>query len=90
MGGRGKLLDLKAWLTLSEATRHLTELPGEPVSEADILRLALDGHIVLSALFVNHTTARTGRIIPLTEAAWSDPPVDIDAKAWRPSRRREL
>ncbi len=63
-----KLLDLKTWLTLSEAARHLTDLLGEAVSEADVLRLALDGHLVLSALFVNHTTARVGEVIPRTEA----------------------
>lgn len=64
----GKLLGLKTWLTLSEAGRHLTVLFGEPVSEADVLRLALDGHITLSVQFVNHTTARIGTIVPLAEA----------------------
>ena len=48
----GKLFKLKRWLTLQEAANHLSILFGEPVTETDIFRLALDGQLKLSAVFV--------------------------------------
>ena len=47
----GKLFKLKSWLTLPEAQKHLTTIFGEEVSEADILRLALDSKLKLSVIF---------------------------------------
>lgn len=47
-----KLFKLKKWLTLPEAARHLSVVCGEDISEADILRLALDGHLKISVNFV--------------------------------------
>lgn len=52
-----KLFKLKRWLTLPETARHLTGLCGEEVTEADILRLVLDGHLKLSVNFVQETWA---------------------------------
>jgi len=66
--GLKKLLKLKDWLTVPDAARHLSILFGEDVSEADVLRLALDGHLTLSIHFVNHATAQCGKIIPLADA----------------------
>jgi hypothetical protein len=63
-----KLLKLKEWLTVPDAARHLSILFGEEVGEADVLRLALDGHLTLSVYFVNHTKARCGPIVPLKDA----------------------
>ncbi len=63
-----KLLQLKRWLTLAEAARYLSVLVGEEASEADILRLALDGELTLSVHFVNSTYAMCGTTIPLAEA----------------------
>jgi len=63
-----KLLKLKDWLTVPDAARHLSILFGEDVTEADVLRFALDGRLKLSVDFVNHATARCGKIIPLAEA----------------------
>ncbi len=63
-----KLLKLKEWLTVSDAARHLSILFGEEVSEADVLRLALDGHLTLSVDFVNHASARCGPIVPIEDA----------------------
>jgi hypothetical protein len=40
------------------------------VSEADVLRLALDGHLTLSVNFVNHTTGRCGPVVPPRDANW--------------------
>ena len=63
-----KLLKLKEWLTVPDAARHLSILFGEEVSEADVLRLALDGHLTLSVFFVNHAQARCGRTVRLKDA----------------------
>lgn len=66
--GLKKLLKLKNWLTIPDAARHLSILFGENVTEADVLRLALDGHLTLSVHFVNRTEAKCGKTIPLAEA----------------------
>jgi hypothetical protein len=63
-----KLLNLKHWLTVPDAARHLSILLGEDVSEADVLRLALDGNLTLSVYFVNHTKGRCGPVVPRQEA----------------------
>jgi hypothetical protein len=63
-----KLLNLKQWLTVADAARHLSILFGEDVSEADVLRLALDGHLTLSVYFVNGARGRCGPAIPAEDA----------------------
>lgn len=65
-----KLFKLKEWLIVADAARHLTIAFGEEVTEADVLRLALDGHLQLSVNFVNHTQARCGQIVPWEETEW--------------------
>ncbi|MCI1005231.1 hypothetical protein [Herbaspirillum sp. C7C8] len=64
----GKLFNLKEWLTIPEAAKHLSNICAEEVSDADVLRLGLDGHLKLSVNFVNHARARRGRPIPFTIA----------------------
>jgi hypothetical protein len=66
--GLKKLLRLKDWLTVPDAARHLSILFGDDVSEADVLRLALDGRLTLSVRLVNRVTARPGKIIPPADA----------------------
>jgi hypothetical protein len=66
--GMKKLDRLRQWLTVAEAARHLGILFGEDVSEADVLRLALDGQLTLSVYFVNHSRGRCGPVVPLREA----------------------
>ena len=44
---------LKEWLTVPDAAKRLSVIFGEEVTEADVLRLALDGHLKLSIYFVN-------------------------------------
>jgi hypothetical protein len=61
-------LKLKEWLTVADAGRHLAILFGEEVSEADVLRLALDGHLTLSVNFVNYAHGRCGTIVPFERA----------------------
>ncbi|HEX9588928.1 MAG TPA: hypothetical protein VGA15_14430 [Bradyrhizobium sp.] len=63
-----KLLNLKQWLTIADAARHLGILFGEDVSEADVLRLALDGHLTLSVYFVNGARGRCGPIVRIEDA----------------------
>jgi hypothetical protein len=69
-----KLFTLKKWLTLQEAARHLAIVFGEDVCEADVLRLALDGHLTLSVNFVNHSKAHKGNVVPIEEATYEDLP----------------
>lgn len=65
-----KLLKLKETLTLSETAKHLSIMLGEDVTEADILRLALDGHLKLSVNLVNHSSGRLGKIVSFAETEW--------------------
>jgi len=58
-----KLFKLKEWLTLEEAANHISNVLGEPVTLADIYRLALDKHITLSANFINGAQAITGKFV---------------------------
>ncbi|MFO1368794.1 MAG: hypothetical protein U1F46_07340 [Marinagarivorans sp.] len=62
-----KLIKLKKWLTVEDAAKHFTHSLGERVTEADIYRLALDKHLVLSMDFVNHTYGRLGKYIDLDD-----------------------
>jgi hypothetical protein len=47
---------------------------GEDVSEADVLRLGLDRHLILSVDFVNQAYGRPGRLVPLSKAKRSTVP----------------
>jgi len=66
----GKLFNLKEWLTVREAAQHLSIVFGEEVSEADVLRLALEGHLKLSVNFVNYAYAKRGKIVCNSETAF--------------------
>ena len=63
-------LSLKKWLTVPETARRLAIIFGEEVSEADVLRLALDGHLRLSINFVNSTKALRGKVISIEDAKY--------------------
>lgn len=63
-----KLYKLREWLTVPEAAKQLSLSFGEEVAEADVLRLALDGHLKLSVNFINKTIATKGTIVPLRNA----------------------
>lgn len=67
-----KLTALREWLTIHETASELRRTLGEPVSEADVLRLALDGHLSLAvyvpvALSVECQPAETDELDPDTE-----------------------
>jgi hypothetical protein len=75
---KSKLFKLKEWLTVPDAAKYLSTIFGEEVSEADVLRLALDRHLKLSVNFVNHADAiRGNNFLPFKEweenlrSAWS-------------------
>ena len=76
-----KLLKLKEWLSVEDAARHLSIMFGEQVTEADILRLALDSRLTLSLNFVNDVYGRTGVIKEASEARHIDVPADMAAAA---------
>jgi len=60
---QSKLLKLKEWVTVPEAARHLATIFDEEVTDADILRLALDGHLKLSVNLVNGAYVIRGKIV---------------------------
>ena len=66
----GKLFSLKEWLTIDDAARHLSTVLGEDVTNADVLRLGLDGRLRLSIQFVNHTKGRCGKVVTWDETDW--------------------
>ncbi|MEP9324990.1 hypothetical protein PPMP20_17890 [Paraburkholderia phymatum] len=69
-----KLFKLREWLTLDEAARHLSVVVSEQVTPSDILRLCLDGHLVLSVNFVNHSQAKRGKVVGVEDAEWQEFP----------------
>lgn len=75
----GKLFNLKEWLTVADAARHLSIVFGEEVTEADVLRLALDGRLRLSVYFVNHAKARCGQVVGYEDAEWGEFPAEMVA-----------
>jgi hypothetical protein len=58
-----KLLKLKNWLTIKETAAHLSIISGEEITEADVLRLALDGKLTASLHLPKHTTAKYAEMI---------------------------
>ena len=69
-----KLFNLREWLTVGDAARHLSIVFGEEVTAADVLRLGLDGQLKLSVNFVNHTKARCGKVVGYDETEWQEYP----------------
>lgn len=69
-----KLFNLKEWVTLPEAAKHLSVVLGEEVTEADLLHFALDGRLTLSINLVNGAQARCGRIVGPECIEWFDIP----------------
>ena len=75
----GKLFNLKEWLTIPDTARHLSIVFGEDVSEADVLRLALDGRLQLSVYFVNNANARCGKVVGYDQVEWYETPPELAA-----------
>lgn len=75
-----KIFKLKKWLTLPDAAKHLSNVCNEEITEADILRLALDGHLKLSVNFVNHTKALCGSVVGYEDVEWISYSAESDHK----------
>jgi hypothetical protein len=65
-----KIYKLREWLTVPEAAKQLSISFGEEVTEADVLRLGLDGRLRLSVYFVNFAKARCGRVVSWEDTDW--------------------
>lgn len=91
-----RLFNLKEWLTLADAARHLSIAFGEDVTDADVLRLALDGRLRLSVRFVNHAKARCGKVVRYAETELRDAiasgnlPRDLKWHEWPPGTMATL
>jgi hypothetical protein len=72
-----KLFKLKEWLTLEAAAKHLSTALDEDVSVADIYRLALDGHLVLSMNFPNKAHGNLGVIVGIENTKRFKPPIEL-------------
>lgn len=68
----GKLFNLKQWLTVDDAAKHLSIVFGEDVAVADVFQLALDRELTLSVHFVNGGHARPGVLVPIGEATYEE------------------
>jgi hypothetical protein len=62
-----KRLKLKDLVTVPEAATHLSTIFDEEITEADILRFALDGRLTLSVEFVTFAACNPGKIISISE-----------------------
>lgn len=60
-----KLFRLKRWHTVTETASRLSIALGEQVTDADVLRLALDGQLALSVILPSHTPVYRGEIAAL-------------------------
>ena len=63
-----KLANLKSWLTLSDATQYLSEKLKENISQADLFRFAIDGHITLSVRIIHLTMSNIGQAVKADKA----------------------
>ncbi|GIU13547.1 MULTISPECIES: hypothetical protein [unclassified Shewanella] len=74
-----KLFRLKDWLTLDEAVNHISNVLGEPITLADIYKFALDGHLKLSANFVNYAPAKKVMLVKNEDVRFENIPNDNPA-----------
>ncbi len=81
-----KVFNLKEWVTVADAAKHLSGIFCEDVSEADILRFALDGRLRLSVNLVNHAKGRCGATVGIEDVTWRDFPASLVGPADKPPR----
>jgi hypothetical protein len=79
-----KLFKLKKWLTLPDAAKHLTSVFEEEVTEADILRLALDGKIKLAIQLINGAYANLLNPIDISNLKYKEVPALHDGTVMLP------
>jgi hypothetical protein len=78
-----KLFKLREWQTAEEAAKHLSTALEEEVTVADIYRLALDGHLVLSMNFPNHARGNLGEVVGIDKAKRFKPSGDLIAELYK-------
>lgn len=78
-----KLNNLQEWLTLDNVLLELSSILERKVTEADVLRLALDGHLKLSVRLVNSTVVKWGNNVPIDEAKYHDVIPSDGEEPWR-------
>lgn len=69
-----KLVKLREWLELPDAAKYLSAVWGENVTEADVLRLGLEGVLTISIHLVNQGKGRAADIIPVESVQWKELP----------------
>jgi hypothetical protein len=67
-----KLFRLKDCLTLDEAVNHISNVLGEPITLAEIYKFALDGHLIISANFVNSAPAKIVMLVKNADGCISE------------------
>ena len=81
-----KLFKLRDWFTIKDAAVHLSSVMSEPVMEADVLRLVMDGHLNVS-LFLGHEQFAVRNIAlsrdDFFELAW-EAPHGTEIERWDP------
>ena len=66
----GELLDtLEGWSTIRDVAAQLSRDSGKTVKEAEVLDIALRGHLTLSVNFVQDVAGTPGSFVPRTEPA---------------------
>ena len=77
-----KLMSLKQWVTVLDAAHYLSAVwNSEPVSEADVLHMGLDGHLRLSVKLVNYTAVRPAKFLPIPKENIFEKPLANGATA---------
>ena len=64
------LFKLKEWLTVPDVAKHLSTILDTDITEADVLRLALDKHLKLSINFVNKAAVKHTKDISWKDTEW--------------------
>lgn len=81
-----KLFSLREWVTVPEAAKYLSVIFGEEVTEADVLRFALDRHLKLSVNFINRVNAKFAHIVDWESTEWLQMPpfseLNEESKYW--------
>jgi hypothetical protein len=62
-----KLFKLKEWLTIADASTHLTGVLNETVSEGDVLQLALTNRLKIAVYFANSVPVKKCKIVDKSE-----------------------
>jgi hypothetical protein len=66
-----KLLQMKEWLTVSEAAEYLRQVFDKHLTAADVLRYALNGHLKLSLRFLSGVAVAAGESQEGRGSLWS-------------------